>query len=163
MSFVSSINSHLNNKSSYVRIFSIRFISLSIITIWVFGFIQPMLGIIDNAVINYFLKRAYSLVCHQESYKLITHAGAEMLVCSRCTGIYIGSLLAGLTTLLFAIPQIKTRILLFASIPIAADVLLNIIEYYDYSRLIAFSTGMILGITLYLFLMNEIENLFSNS
>lgn len=163
MSSASSINSHNIYKSSLIRIFSIRIILLSVLTIWVLGFIQPMLGIIDNAVINYFLKRAYSIVCHQESYKLITHAGAEMLVCSRCAGIYFGSLLAGITTLFFAIPQIKIRILLFASIPIAADILFNITGYYDYSRLIAFSTGMILGITLYLFLMNEIENLFSNT
>jgi uncharacterized membrane protein len=86
-----------------------------------------------------------------------------MLVCSRCAGIYIGSLAAGLSAMIFTIPEIKIKVLLVSSIPLAADVLFNVSGLYDYSRLIAFSTGMLLGITLYLFLMNEIENLFPNN
>lgn len=121
-----------------------------------------MLGIIDNALVNYFLKRTYSIVCHQESHKLITHAGAEMLVCSRCAGIYIGSLLAGLSAMFFTFPGIKIKVLIISLIPLASDVLFYVFGLYDYSKLIAFSTGVLLGITLYLFLMYEMENLFSN-
>lgn len=48
-----------------------------------------------------------------------------------------------------------------AVLPLLTDVSFTFWEIYDYSQYLALSTGLILGSVLYLFLISEIENLFS--
>jgi len=109
-----------------------------------------------------FLSRVYSSVCHQESAKCISIGGASMLVCVRCAGIYFGSFTTGLLSLLLIVPSISRRVLLFSAIPLAMDVLFVLTGVYTYSQGIAFVTGLVFGGVVYLFLLNELENLFSN-
>lgn len=50
---------------------------------------------------------------------------------------------------------------MLAALPLLADVLFTFTGIYDYSKYLALSTGLILGSGVYLFLISEIENLFS--
>jgi uncharacterized membrane protein len=108
------------------------------------------------------LSRIYSTVCHQESVKCISIGGINMLVCSRCTGIYTGALIAGLFSLLVTLPEINKKILILSTIPLTMDVLFTFTGVYSYSKSIAFSTGLAFGSTIYLLIISELENLFSN-
>ena len=85
-----------------------------------------------------------------------------MLVCSRCAGIYIGGLIAGLFSLLVTLPEINKKILILSTIPLTMDVFFTFTGVYTYSRSIAFSTGLAFGSIIYLLIISELENLFSN-
>lgn len=85
-----------------------------------------------------------------------------MLVCARCAGIYFGALIAGLTVLLFQFASIKIKTLLILSLPLFMDVIFATVGIYSYSKTLAFTTGLILGSTVSLFLLYEIENLLMN-
>jgi len=93
--------------------------------------------------------------------KCISIGNASMLVCSRCAGIYFGAFTAGLLGLLLIVPSISRRVLLLSTIPLAIDVLFVLTGVYTYSQGIAFATGLVFGGVVYLFLLNELENLFS--
>jgi len=81
-----------------------------------------------------------------------------MLVCARCAGIYFGALFTLLFMLFRSTPALKLKIFLFAAIPLFADVLFTNIYFYNYYQPIAFSTGLIFGSTVCLFLLSELEN-----
>jgi len=85
-----------------------------------------------------------------------------MLVCARCTGIYAGALIAGLLSLLTNRPSISRRVLIFSSIPLAIDVFLTFTGVYKYSQSFAFTTSLAFGGIVYLLILTELENLFSN-
>ena len=108
------------------------------------------------------LSRVYSKICHQESVKCISIGNASMMVCARCAGIYFGSFTAGLLSLLLIVPSISKRVLILSAIPLGMDVLFVLTGFYTYSQSIAFATGLVFGGGVYLFLLNELENLFSN-
>ena len=111
---------------------------------------------------NFLLSKSYSTVCHQESAKCISLGSETMLVCARCAGIYFGALSAGLLGLFYTIPLLSIRVLMVSALPLLADVFLTFSGVYAYSQLAAFATGLILGSVVYLFLLKELENLFSN-
>lgn len=107
------------------------------------------------------LARVYSNVCHQESAKCISIGNASMMVCSRCAGIYFGAFTAGLLSLLLIVPSISRTVLILSAIPLGMDVLFVLTGVYTYSQGIASATGLVFGGVVYLFLLNELENLFS--
>ena len=139
-----------------------RLLFLFLLSILTIGFLLPTITSIDNSLSNFLLTRVYSSVCHQENVKCIAIGNASMLVCARCAGIYFGSFTTGLLSLLLIVPSISRRVLLFSAIPLAMDVLLVLTGVYTYSQGIAFATGLVFGGVVYLFLLNELENLFSN-
>lgn len=143
------------------KIILLRFILLSILSFWIIGFLLPTITSTNNTLPGFLLSRVYSTICHQENVKCIAIGNALMLVCSRCTGIYFGALTAGLLSLLFVVPSISRRVLLLSTIPLAIDVLFVLTGIYTYSQGIAFTTGLVFGGAVYLFLLNELENLFS--
>ena len=87
----------------------------------------------------------FSTVCHQESYKLIQFDGHHSLVCARCAGIYIGALAISLVNLGFTL-RIKNleKIFLISGFLVFSDVVCYSMGIYSYSRLIAFSVGLII-------------------
>ena len=111
---------------------------------------------------NFLLSKIYSTVCHQESAKCISIGSASMLVCARCAGIYSGALTAGLFTLLLIVPSISLKVFMLSLIPLVIDVFFTFTGVYGYSQSLAFATGLVFGGVMYLFLLNELENLFSN-
>lgn len=140
----------------------IRFFLLSILLIWTIGFLQPTLLTQNNSLTNYFLEKVYSGVCHQQSSKCIIIGNESMLVCARCAGIYFSAIIVGLLFLFRSIPALTIKVLIIASIPLLLDVCFTLLGVYKYSQTISFITGLAFGGVVYLFLLSELEDLFSN-
>ena len=137
--------------------FFIKVMMIFLMFIWILGFMRPILVTQNDSLTNYFLKRIYSPVCHQEINKCINIANHGMFVCARCAGIYFGALVAGITALLFQISYPKLKYLLIAVLPLFFDVIFSSIGIYSYSKILACGTGLIFGYIVFLFLLNEIE------
>ncbi len=139
---------------------NVRFALFVLILIWNLGNFIELLSLINhNFLFAYpILKPTYHLVCHQETAKLIHLFGTTTLLCSRCTGIYIGGLL-GISALLFVKRKLflPTKFLLYSSIPMFIDVALVMLGVYSYSKIVAFLTGVLLGSIGIVYLTDLIE------
>ncbi len=149
----------MSSKAVYIK--SLFLISLSL---WCLGIVFPVLFHSGDAILfsNIFLKKIYSQVCHQDPLKSIYISGQKLEVCARCTGIYAGSFISSIVVLFF--PKIKpqsVKFLFISMVPMAADVFLYSTGVYNYSKWIAFSTGLILGSVSILYIFTTIENYFS--
>jgi len=156
----------VNNSTEHIferqpKIILTRIILLLILSLWIYGFLLPTITSIDNTISNILLSGVYSKICHQQNAKCITIGGTSMLVCARCAGNYFGAFTAGLLSLLLIVPSISRRVLILSAIPLGMDVLFVFTGVYIYSQGIAFATGLVFGSGVYLFLLNELENLFS--
>ncbi len=108
-----------------------------------------------------FLKKNYSLVCHQDEHKLISFASTNTFVCARCTGIYLGLLFTSAIFLLFkTAKKMELKFLILASMPMISDVILHSLNFYPYSKTIAFTTGLLFGSVGFLYLYNGLNQLF---
>ena len=72
----------------------IRIFIFVCLLVWCAGiFYQPLMHADNNLIYSYpFIKKIYSMFCHQDSHKLFNIFGYQTLTCSRCTGIYLGAL-----------------------------------------------------------------------
>jgi len=127
---------------------TLKIIFFIAITLWVLGvFVEFIIPYFNGLSYAYpFISRLYSTVCHQQFDKLIELNGHHSLVCSRCSGIYIGGLFSSF--ILLFIPSLKIRngkLILFAALPMLVDVLLYSSGFYPYSRTIALITGLLFG------------------
>ena len=145
-----------------MKIILIRFLLTCLLSIWIIGFLLPTITSTNNSLSSFVLSRIYSNVCHQESAKCILIGSSAMLVCARCAGIYLGALVAGLLSSLLILPSISRRVLILSLIPIAIDVFFTFTGIYSYSQSLAFTTGLAFGGIVYLMVLAELENLFSN-
>jgi hypothetical protein len=59
--------------------------------------------------------------------------------------------------------KITEKLLLFVLLILCFDVLAVLIGIYNYSKIISFISGLLFGGTVYLYLMNELENFFFTS
>ena len=133
-------------------------------TIWCTGIFSPVFSNSNESYLisNSILHKIYSLVCHQESSKSFFISGHKLEVCARCAGIYLGGLLISVPALIFPGLKFRSRKPLFLSmIFMAADVILNTAGVYQYSKLTALITGLILGSVSILYIFNSIEEYFS--
>lgn len=131
-----------------------RIVIFVLLTLWLFGIFYEWFIPVDHYLnITYpIIKRTYSLVCHQDSHKLIEFNNRKTLVCSRCTGIYIGTFLISLVFLFkvhFTLPSLK----IFISVILITlfDVLSTTFGLYHYTKIIAFTTGLFLGSIAFLY------------
>ena len=85
-----------------------------------------------------------------------------MLVCARCAGIYFGTFITAIISLLITLPFVSKKILMIAILPLITDVLLTSIGLYTYSQFLSFMTGIIFGIVIYLFTIIELEKFILN-
>jgi uncharacterized membrane protein len=119
-----------------------------LITIWLFGIFIEFFIPFQKALAYLFpiLENIYSTVCHQKPEKLIEISGHHTLVCARCTGIYLGGFISSFILLFIAKINLKDgKLIIAASIPMLIDVLLYSSGLYEYSKTIAFITGLLLG------------------
>jgi uncharacterized membrane protein len=108
-------------------------------------------------------EHSYSIVCHQNGLKLIGEGTNHSLVCSRCAGIYFGLLTSSFVNLIFRIEIAPNNKVLFAvALPMLIDVILYNFGFYNYSKTIAFLTGLLLGSVGFLYLYSPLRTLFSN-
>ena len=146
----------MNKRKIYFRIFVFLLISL-----WCVGFSLKSLSggaalsIVSSPVLNLF----YHNVCHQEDQKLIIINGFPLLVCARCTGIYLGALIASVV-ILISLRNIKVSNILFkfALVILGADVIINNLFLTNYSKLTAFFTGLFFGAVCFFIAISIIEN-----
>jgi len=151
--------------SKIPRIFSIhyrvfRVIVFFIVLLWCAGFSMNALFPHNGAIIFYpVLKHAYSGVCHQIAYKTFEVNNLHFLVCARCTGIYFGALLS-LLCLIFLTRNLGFPLKYFfiSGIPMILDVICYTTGVYNYSKWIAFSTGILFGSTAIVYILFSIEN-----
>jgi uncharacterized membrane protein len=83
-----------------------------------------------------------------------------MLVCARCAGIYFGAFISAIFSLFIFIPFISKKLLMISILPLLLDVFFTTTGVYSYSQFLSFVTGIIFGIAICLFTMEELENLF---
>lgn len=146
----------MNKRKIYFRIFVFLLIS-----VWCVGFSfkslsgGSTLSIVSSPVLNLF----YHNVCHQEDQKLIIIKGFPLLVCARCTGIYLGALIASVFVLI-SLRNIKISNILFkfTLVILGADVIINNLFFTNYSKLTAFITGLFFGAICFLIVINIFEN-----
>lgn len=155
---INSLNTFTPNLRSNILL---RLLLLTILSIWILGFIHPSFISRQNSLIQYLLSRIYLGVCHQETSKCFMIAEGNMLVCARCAGIYLGALFFGLITLKYKFSGFGLHLLLLALAPIFIDVFCTSFGIYTYSKFVALSTGLIFGVVIYIFLINELEKYFS--
>jgi len=100
----------------------------------------------------------YSHVCHQQPEKILSIDGDSLLVCSRCTGIYLGSLISSILLLFIPILKIrKIKYLIFAVIPMFIDVVLYSTSIYTYSKEVALFSGILFGIVGIIYIYNGLQ------
>lgn len=137
-----------------------------LIFLWVIGiFIEVIIPQSDSLAFIYpYLKLLYSHVCHQQPEKTLSIETHNLLVCSRCTGIYLGSLFSSL--ILFFVPIIKItniKFLIFAIAPMFIDVILYSSGVYTYSRELALFSGILFGIAGIIYIYNGLEILLAEN
>ncbi|MFZ1288616.1 MAG: DUF2085 domain-containing protein [Melioribacteraceae bacterium] len=118
-----------------------------IIFIWCLGILAELLLDFFPSLFYLFpfLKYNYSIVCHTQSDKLLNYFGYHTLVCSRCSGIYFGSLISIILVLIGFEKSVSTKQLLLFSIPLFLDVIFTTLNIYPYIYLLSFVTGLLLG------------------
>jgi uncharacterized membrane protein len=143
-----------------VRIRILKVVVFLFLFTWCLGFCGFLLPKDSPlSVISYPLfKHIYSNVCHQNELKTINDAGFNLFVCARCTGIYLSCMLISFLSVFFKLkPEINLGLLYTALILIAADVFFVTLNIYEYSKLISFITGSLLGFIIYFFFLEIIE------
>lgn len=142
---------------------SYKFILFFIILIWYVGIFFEFTTKINQQllVLLPFIKKSYSLICHQEHYKLIEINGVKSLVCSRCVGIYFGSLIVSFIYIFKKkLQEPKLKYFLLSTIPLLLDVILTTVKFYNYSKILAFSTGFLFGSYTFLYFYKGLINFF---
>jgi len=137
-----------------------KFVISFAILLWILGiFIEFVIPYFNQLSYAYpFLSRIYSTVCHQQVEKLIVFDNHSTLVCSRCSGIYIGGFISSFILLFVSKLKIKSgKFMIFASFPMLIDVFLYSIGAYNYSKIFAFITGVIFGLVGIVYIYNGFQ------
>lgn len=149
----------LSTANNYKKIL-IRFVFSLALLFWIVGIISPC---ISNSFIQSsypYQKLLYSNVCHQNTYKSFTCNNIPLLVCARCSGIYLGAFLVSLLVLISNMKlNVKTKHLVLFSLPMLADVILLSLRFYNYNKMISAFTGFLFGSVVFIYILSGIENL----
>ena len=140
--------------------FYYKLLFVILILLWLLGiFSEVIIPHFDSLAFLYpYLKFLYSHVCHQQPEKVLSIDAHNLLVCSRCTGIYLGSFISSLILLLVPVIKIRNIIyLLLATIPMVIDVILYSSGIYTYSKNIALFSGTLFGIAGIIYIYNGLQ------
>jgi len=131
-----------------------RILIFVLILAWFAGiFIESITCFIPDLMITIpiFIK-GYSLTCHQNPQKIFQIYCGDSLLCARCIGIYFGLLIISFNNLFSAIKKFPTlKVLLYFSLPMLLDVFFTTIRIYKYSKISAFSSGLLFGSVLFFY------------
>jgi len=141
----------------------LNFLFFLLTSLWLIGILWEVFSSYFNSAIILlpFLKYNFSLVCHTQSEKLFNIGQYHTLVCSRCFGIYSGVFIASFLSLFDLKLNIKSKLFILTSIPLILDVLLSSLNFYQYSKLIALFTGVLLGFIGYFYIIDSLNLLFN--
>lgn len=143
-----------------------RILLFLLLAFWTAGVFYNLLIILNDQFILFYpiIKKSYSLVCHQQHEKLFKIFGVETLVCSRCTGIYLGMLITSFVSIFLPIKkEHKIKLLLFFSLPMFADVFLTSLGIYEYNHNLALATGLFFGSAGFLYFYSAVKNLLTET
>lgn len=130
--------------------------------IWILGFSFPFFIKFSDSLNVYLpiLKLIYSPVCHQLIERSFLIDNAYFFVCSRCTGIYVGVFFSLLFLMIYE-KEIKiiSKIFLFSLSILITDIIFYNIGFYNYNKIVAFSTGFFAGFTILLYIFPSVKNL----
>ncbi len=135
-----------------------------LLLLWILGIaLLPLFHKSQLIILFPFLKKIYSEFCHQVNYKTINIFGYSLLVCSRCTGIYTGAFISSIA-LIFMKKNFELNKKLFYTVAIVLllDVLCSTIGIYDYSKTIAFATGLFFGSVVFAYILTLIDKFLYN-
>ena len=108
------------------------------------GILTPLVS--DSVLFYPMLHKGYSLVCHQQDAKLMEFFGIKTMVCSRCSGIYLGTLVFAFLLIFVKFSKnFRIEYLILSAVPMIVDIILYSIGLYKYSKPTAFSTGFLFG------------------
>ena len=151
----------LSNKNKFK---AVNYLFIFLLLCWSTGFLFPVLSpsFTGKAIINQLLGYNYSIVCHQSESSEINLGGAHLLVCARCTGIYLGALFTAII-MLFNLSRIKLSLIPFIifSAPLVIDAFAVRLHIYSYSKTVAFITGLLFGAIVLFYILDSIENSFN--
>lgn len=107
--------------------------------------------------------QSFGFVCHQLPERSFFIFGHKLAVCSRCTGIYFGAMLAFLLYPLIrslrATDTPPRKWLIAASLPLFLDFLLNLAGVWQNTHASRFVTGLILGSVVVFYVMPGVVEL----
>ncbi len=115
--------------------------------LWIFGIFTPLLSTwihlftFPAIALNFF----YGTVCHQLPAKTLFLFGKPLLVCARCTGIYLGAGLFFAAGVLLKFKRISLLLIFALVFPLYLDVARLMLHISAYSKAIAFLTGGLFG------------------
>lgn len=126
---------------------------------WMTGIIFPVLTASSGFMIfTPFIKKLYTNVCHQDTQKCISINGKQLLVCSRCFGLYFGALIfSSLSLFLKLDPKGTFKYFILSLFIMFIDIFSYKIGLYSYSKYIASLTGIFSGSILFIYILNQIE------
>jgi len=136
-----------------------RLMLFLLLLLWMAGIILPVLTASSQLMIfTPFIKKLYTNVCHQQSYKCFSIGGREFLVCSRCFGLYLGALIASFISLFFKLDSKGLfKYFVLSLIFMFTDIFSYNVGLYAYSKYIASVTGIFSGSILFIYILNQIE------
>ena len=135
-----------------------------IVLLWNLGIYPGILISInkDSILALPLLHKFYSGVCHQQEIKLLEILGFNSMVCSRCAGIYIGVLISSILLLFIKVNEkADVKFLIISAVPLILDVMFYNLGLYNYSKPVAFSTGIFFGSAGFYYFYIGLEKLFS--
>jgi uncharacterized membrane protein len=94
------------------------------------------------------------LICHRIPARTFNIKGHYFPVCSRCTGLYMGVILCLIYISLFYVVYTPILILfsIFMMIPTVIDGITQLFGFRDSNNILRFSTGLIAGVGLIIFI-----------
>jgi len=143
---------------------AVNYLFFFLLLFWSAGFLFPVLSpqFTGKPIVNQLLNYNYSIVCHQSESSEINFGSAQLVVCARCAGIYLGALLITII-MLFNLLKLKLSLipLLIFSAPLVIDAFAVRLNIYAYSKTIAFITGLMFGSIVLIYILETIENSFN--
>jgi uncharacterized membrane protein len=130
---------------------------LALVATWCAGIVLAPLLVSAEPRVSTLLYSFYAPICHQIDARSVHVDGAKLAVCARCSGIYFSFLVSLALYPIFqqlASPAVPNRWWLsIALLPMAADVLLNIMGIHPSSIVTRAFTGICFGAVLPLYLL----------
>lgn len=142
------------------RVFTIKVFLFAVLTIACAGIAFDILfpDYKDNFIVSFILKNFWGNVCHQEHNKSLSINGTYLMVCSRCAGIYFGAWFVSFISMFIKQIKINLSLIIICTIPMLADILFYNIRIYEYSKVIAFFSGVIFSSSVVIFFLNNIKS-----
>ena len=145
---------------------TIKLLIVFFLSIWCAGFLFPIIApqFTTRPFIEQWLKYSFSLVCHQNESASLSLSENHLLVCARCSGIYFGALLTSLI-MMFKIfrGSLNLKPLFIFTSPLIFDAIAVRIQLYIYSKALAFTTGLLFGAIVILYIFEALQSQSKNS